>query len=192
MKAIEKAWKMNLQLDKDDQWENKEAIISERCPCYGDFNGINLKEPKYCPKDDEEELCTKCWNREVEEDKLTFNKLEISPVSNINLDGENEEDIKESLKRNDYIVCADNSFDYNKIPLLIKWLQDVYDYCTEIKNKVEYVDFETAKKHMNNGNKAMFEDETYYIKNGELYCNETKSTVALKLRAIESDKWILL
>lgn len=38
----------------------------------------------------------------------------------------------------------------------------------------------------------MFEDETYYIENGELYCKEINDTVALKLRAIESDKWILL
>lgn len=69
---------------------------------------------------------------------------------------------------------------------------EVYDYCTELKNQVNYVDFNFAKMHMLNRDKVMFENETYYIKNGELYCEELNSACALKLRAIESDKWILL
>ena len=150
------------------------------------------------------ENCTKCWNSEIEDydkeiftsidNKLTFNKLEFSPISDINLDDANEDGLKESLKRNDYVICAHNSFDYNKIPIFIKWLQDVYDYCTELKNKVEYVDFNTAKLHMYNGNKAKLKDCIYYIEDEELYFElySEPRTTNLSLSMIESNEWILL
>lgn len=205
MKAIDKAWKENLQESKDDQWESKEDLIENCCP-YGEYN---LKIKGF--KDDGDlceeynENCTKCWNSEIEEknekeistsidNKLTFNKLEFSPISDINLDDANEDGLIESIKRNDYIICAHNSFDYNKIPVFIKWLQDVYDYCTELKNKVEYVDFNTAKLHMYNGNKAKFKDCTYWIENDELYFNlYSKPKVAsLSLIMTENKEWILL
>ena len=205
MKAIDKAWKENLKLQKDEQWETKEDLIENCCP-HNEFY-LRLKGFK---NDDElcscyDENCTKCWNSEIEEDnekeistsidkKLTFNKLEFSPISDINLDDANEDGLIESLKRNDYIVCAHNSFDYNKIPSLIEWLQNIYDYCTELKNKIEYVDFNNAKLHMYNGNKAKFKDCTYWIENGELYFNlYSKPKVAsLSLIMIESKEWILL
>ena len=206
MIAIEKAWEENLREPKDNQWESKEDLIENCCP-YGEYN---LKIKGF--KDDGDlceeysENCTKCWNSEIEDDdkeitttidnKLTFNKLEFSPISDINLDDANEDGLKESLKRNDYVICAHNSFDYNKIPVFIKWLQDVYDYCTELKNKVEYVNFNIAKEHMKNGGKAKYdndkEDYTYYIKGDSIYCEEDGETCAFSLKAIESDKWILL
>jgi hypothetical protein len=123
-----------------------------------------------------------------------YDKLYFSPISYIRLNGMNEDCFTKSLKEDKAIVFASEQsrITYDRIPKLIEWLKNVYDYCTELKNKVEYVDFNTAKEYMNNSNKAMFEDETYYIKNNELFCEDTNSAVALKLRAIESDKWILI
>lgn len=200
MKAIEKAWQENLQEPKGNQWKSKEEIIENLCPY-----DYRLKASPNCNDGEDNEICTKCWNCEIEEDnekdistsidnKLTFNKLEFSPISDINLDDANEDGLIESIKRNDYIICAHNSFDYNKIPVFIKWLQDVYDYCTELKNKVEYVDFNTAKLHMYNGNKAKFKDCTYWIENDELYFNlYSKPKVAsLSLIMTENKEWILL
>lgn len=133
---------------------------------------------------------------EIIEDKskLTFEQLEKSPIEGIELSNSSEKYLIEALKYNDFLISDNNGeITYNKIPELVAWLQNVYNYCSELKNNiVKYVDFNTAKKHMNNDNMAMFENETYYIRNGELYCKEIKDTVALKLRAIESDKWILL
>lgn len=189
--AISKAWEENLKLDKDYQWESKEDIIDELCP-HSDEYKLRLKG--HMDKDnnvrcedfkDDGKRCTRCWNTEIEENNekeisiSIDNKLEFSPISDINLDDANEDGLKESLKRNDYIVCAHNSFDYNKIPIFIKWLQEVYNYCTELKNKVEYVDFIKAKKHMKDGRNAYYNGAKYNIKD------------VFTIDAIESDKWIL-
>ena len=128
------------------------------------------------------------------DNKTIYNNLYFSPISYIRLDGVNEDYFIKTLKENKPIIFTSEQrqFTYDKIPEVIKWLKDVYDFCTELKNKVEYVNFSKAKEHMNQGNKSMFEDEIYYIKNDELYCENINSACALKLRAIESDKWILL
>ena len=200
MIAIEKAWDDNLQESKDNQWGSKEDIIENLCPYDYGLNTI-----PNCNDGEDNEICIKCWNRKIEEkneeeisisidDKLNFNKLEFSPISDINLDDANEDGLIESIKRNDYVICAHNSFDYNKIPSLIEWLQNIYDYCTELKNKVEYVDFNTAKEWMEKDikNKAKYGDFTYYIKDNELLCDDLYDACTLLLEAINSKEWILL
>ena len=127
--------------------------------------------------------------------KISFKQLEKSPIDGVELDWNTEEKFKKCLNENkETLICIDdmNLFTYNNLPIIATYLLEVYDYCTMLKNKVEYVDFLKAKEHMLKGNKAEFENETYYIKDDELYCEDIKSACALKLRAIESDKWILL
>lgn len=136
------------------------------------------------------------WTDEMLDDILTFSQLFQSPIDGIRLDDEDEKETIISLKDNSEIIWtgSESEITYDKIPELVAWLQSVYNYCTELKeqNKVEYVDFINAKEYMLQGNKAKFEDETYYIKDDELYCEDLKSACALKLRAIESNKWILI
>lgn len=204
MKAIDIAWEDNLKEEKDDQYKNKQELIEDRCP-----NGfdINLKEPKYCKEDYDEELCTKCWNRQIKDNekeistlidnKLTFKDLRICPTNtDIVINERCEDTFSKAVKDNDIIVYIENDTDiyYDDIPDIIKWLQEVYDYSTELKSKIQYVDFNTAKEHMDKGNKTKLKDCTYYIKDGELYFNlysEPKIT-SLSLPMLDSNKWILL
>ena len=64
--AIEKAWEMNLELDEEDRFKSKEEIMHCECTCNNSFN-ITLDTPKYCTDGDDDKICTKCWNREIEE-----------------------------------------------------------------------------------------------------------------------------
>lgn len=203
MLAIDKAWEDNLQEPKDDQWKSKEDLIDNCCP-YGEYN---LKIKGF--KDDGDlceeynENCTKCWNSEIEEDveeednksELTFDKIKESPINEMYFSDMTENNFIKSLKNDEYIInCEDGTLTYDDIPKTIKWLQDVYDYCTELKNKVEYVNFNIAKEHMKNGNKAKFKDCTYWIENEEL-CFDLYSesrTTNLSLSMIDSKEWILL
>lgn len=206
--AISKAWEINLKLPKEDQWESKEEIIENYCPNSCEI-GLDLKEPKCCPEEYNKGLCMKCWNRLIKEEdvnstqetnteenisnKLTFDKLKESPINEMYFSDMTENNFIKSLKNAEYIInCEDGTLTYDDIPKTIKWLQDVYSLANKLKNKVEYINFITAKEYMLKGNKSKFEDEVYYIKNDELYCEDLKSACALKLRAIESDKWILL
>lgn len=209
MKAIEKAWNINLQLPKSEQWDSKETIISETCPHNEDFN-IRLKNHTYkdgsvrCDdfgNEDSINKCTKCWQCEIEEEpinnKSTFKELRTCPANTDIVINENREDtFAKAIKDNDIIVYIENDTDiyYNDIPEIIKWLQDVYDYATELKNKVEYTLWCNARTHMEQGNKCKFKDVEYFIKNGELYWNiSSNPTVAvMSLDMLDSKEWILL
>jgi hypothetical protein len=188
MKAIEKVWEENLKKEKENQYKSKQEIIEDRCP-YG-FE-LDLKEPTYCLEDYNKEVCTRCWNREMEEDsketlekyKSTFEELRTSPINtDIVINENNENNFSKAVKDNDIIVYIENDTDiyYDDIPKIIKWLQDVYDYSTELKNRVEYVDFKTAKTHMKNDNGCEL-DGYFYDKDSEF-----------TIKDIESNKWILL
>jgi hypothetical protein len=187
VKAIDKA----LLKGRND---TKEDIISDYCPNDIPFN--ILKPPTYCICNYDDELCTKCWNREIEEDKseLTFEQLEKSPIKRIELANSSELNLLESLNNDDFIISDNGYITYENLSQFIKWLQDVYDYTTELKRQSVYVDFYSAKEYMKNGNKAKFKELTYWIENNALYCDlysEPKAT-DLSLEMIESNKWILL
>lgn len=188
--AIQKAWEMNLELDEEDRFKSKEEIIHCECVCNSCFN-ITLDTPKYCTNGDDDEICTKCWTREIEEDvqeknninesELSFDKLKDCLVDELSLNELNEKEFKDLLTNNSsliYIRSGDN-FTYDNLPIISKYLMDVYNYTTELKNKIEYVDFNTAKKYMKQGKNA------YY--NGAKYNYEDVFT----MDAIESDRWIL-
>ncbi|NRU52629.1 hypothetical protein [Clostridium beijerinckii] len=204
MKAIDKAWSENLQEPKCNQWESKEDLIENCCP-YGEYS---LKIKGF--EDDEQlcehfnENCTKCWDSGIQEDEkeentynnkseLTFEKLKESPINEMYFSDITENNFIKNLKTNEYIInCEDGVLTYDDIHKTIKWLQEVYDYCTELKNKTEYVDFMTAKEHMRKGGDAKFEEYTYYIVRDKIYCHEDSEECAFSLKTIESDKWILL
>lgn len=144
MKAIDKAWNENLKLSKEYQYESKEAIMGDRCPIDTSRNtfSIKLKTPKYCTDGEDYEYCKRCWNREVEDnnknnDNSTFEQLEHSPVE-FCIKTSTEEYLIEDLRDNEPILYMrqDEELKYEQIPIIIKWLQDVYNYCTELKNKV--------------------------------------------------------
>jgi len=131
------------------------------------------------------------------DNKSTFRKLRTCPINTDIVINENHEDtFIKALKDNDIIVYIEENTDiyYDDIPEIIKWLQDVYDYSTELKNKVEFVDFNTAKEHMekDNINKAKHGDYIYYIKNNELLCDDLYDSCSLLLEDINSKEWILL
>lgn len=73
MKVIDKAWEENLKCIEDCQYKTKEELIKDCCPEYNSFKGIDLKIPKYCSDEYDKEICTKCWNREIEEDQIIEN-----------------------------------------------------------------------------------------------------------------------
>lgn len=189
MKLIDKAWEIN------NQYNSKEEIIKGCCPCGRTFNLISAEKFTVCDKD-----CIKCWNKEIKEDnklELNFKNLHQSPIEEITLNWNNEEDFIKGLKQGvENIICIDESekevLTYSNLPIIATYCSDVYKYCTQLKNKVVYSDFNHARIHMNLGNKAKFEDKTYYIKDNELYYENLKCACGLKLKAIESDKWILL
>lgn len=197
MKAIEKA----LLTRRND---TKEEIISDYCP--NDIPFRILNSPIYCKCDFDEELCTKCWNREIDEDaeeekvesnesELTFDKLKESPINEMYFSDMTENNFIKSLKNDEYIInCEDGTLTYDDIPKTIKWLQDVYNYCIELKNDDSYVDWITAREHMSKGNKAKLKDCTYWVEGEELYFDlySEPKTTSLSLPMIDSNEWILL
>ena len=208
-KAIDKAWSINLTFPKEEQWDYPETIISETCPHNEDFN-IRLKDHTHkdgsvrCSDfghEDNVNKCTRCWNCEIEEDegiaKSTFKELRTCPSNtDIVINENNEDTFAKAIKDNDIIVYIENDTDiyYDEIPEIIKWLQDVYDYATELKNRIEYVDFNTAKEYMEEDSKniARYKDYEYYIKDNKLRRNDDDGITALTLEAINSKEWILL
>ena len=203
MLAIEMAWQDNLKLPKEDQWESKQDIIENYCPNSCEI-GLNLKEPTWCPEEYRKETCVECWNRKVSEvekeypnAESKFEQLRNCPVNtNIAINERNEETFIDAIKDNDIIVYIEENTDiyYDDIPNIIKWLQDVYDYATDIKSKVEYVDFNTAKEWMEQDvkNKARYGDYVYCIRDNELLCDDLYDACSLLLEAINSTNWILL
>ena len=193
MKAIDKAWEDNLKESKEHQWKSKEEIIENLCPY-----DYRLKASPNCNDGEDNEICVKCWNREIEEE-LTFDKLYNCPIEEISLNWRSEENFKEGLRQNkEDLICIDNEeiygvFTYEKLPVIIKYLQDVYDYATELKkNIIEYVDFNTAKEWMKQGGKAKLKNETHIIKDNDLYWIEGGYAVSLTLEEIDSKEWELV
>jgi hypothetical protein len=165
--------------------------------CYKDFN--DLLKRNFGWVNTIQQLVVAQTNKIYEpKNENKYSQLYFSPVSYIRLDGVNEEYFIKTLKENKPIIFTSEQrqFTYDKIPQVIQWLQNVYDYATELKNKVEYVDFNTAKEYMRNGGKAKYSDDkeeyTYYIKGENIYCEEDGESCAFSLKAIESTKWILL
>lgn len=108
------------------------------------------------------------WTDEMLEDIITFDQLKQSPI--------------------EYILLDD-------IPKLITWLQNVYYYCTDLKeNMIEYVDWKTARNHMEQGAKCKFQEVEYFIKEGDLYWNfKSKPEItSISLPMLDMKKWILL
>ena len=107
--------------------------------------------------------------------KISFKQLEKSPIDGVELDWNTEEKFKKCLNENkETLICIDdmNLFTYNNLPIIATYLLEVYDYCTMLKNKVEYVDFLKAKdvsmlvkEAWKNGNKTVYYLRT--IKVGE-------------------------
>lgn len=135
--------------------------------------------------------------QQLVESKLTFEQLRICPINKEIVINEYYEDtFIDALKKNDTIIYIRDGVEifYDDIPQTIQWMQNVYDLSTKLKNKVEYVDWHTAKNHMEQGKKVKFKDVEYFIKNGELYWefkSEPKITY-LSLPMLDSKEWILL
>jgi len=187
-------------LTKDKIYEFKDGRMTydegQTSGYYLDFNDYTSRNISF---EVEEYIETEVKIKSNEEinTKPTFEQLSQSPIDGIELNSSVEDYFKNLLMHNGTIVYIKDvlkreSITYNNLPIFIKWLQNVYSLSTELKSKIEYIDFNTAKEHMNKGNKTEFENETYYIKNNELWCEDINDACALKLRAIESDKWILL
>lgn len=200
MKAIDKAWQENLQEPKDHQWKSKEEIIENLCPY-----DYRLKSSPNCNDGEDNEICVKCWNREIEEDdtethnksESTFEALKICPTNiNICINECSEDTFIKAVKDNDIIVYIEENTDiyYDDIPKIINWLQDVYNCSTELKNKIEYVDWNTAKEYMEISSRktTKYKDYEYYIKNNELHRADDDGICTLTLEAINSKEWILL
>lgn len=130
----------------------------------------------------------------VYDHKTIYDNLYFSPISYIRLNGVNEDYFIKALKENKPIIFTSEQrqFTYDKIPEVIKWLQDVYDFCTELKNKVKYADFETARIHMRNGNKAKYKNFICYIENDFLYTEEDNMRCAFPVFSISNKEWTLL
>jgi len=60
--------------------------------------------------------------------------------------------------------------------------------------EIEYVDFQTARKYMDNGGRCRFNNKEYFIRDGDLYLTYlTKPMVtSLSLKMLDSKRWILL
>jgi hypothetical protein len=194
MKAIDKA----ITITPD---ETREEIIKNCCPYY-DYYKTNLEAPMYCKGDYDEGLCIKCWEREVEDyiqeynDKqLTFEQLEKSPIEGIELNYSDNDEFEKSALRDGEVIYIEHRRLQNKdIPKLITWLKDVNYYCEQIKNQIKYVDWKTARNHMEQGNKAKFKEVEYFIDDDNLYW-ELKSEPELTyitLLMLDSKEWILL
>lgn len=202
--AIEKAWEENLKLDQEDQYKSKEEIIETECVCNCSFD-MPLGQPKYCTDGDDNEICTKCWSRPIEEDKSenniiesesTFEKLKDCSVEDISLNELNEKEFKDLLTNNSSLIYVSSSdyFTYENLPIIATYLLEVYDYAKELKDRVEYVDWKTARNHMEQEGKCKLADIEYFIKDNTLYW-EFKSEPAittLSLAMLDSNKWILL
>lgn len=128
------------------------------------------------------------------------NISENSPIQGIELDCGIER-LLDVIKINQPIVyIADpnvfirESITFNNLPQLIQWLQDVYNYCIELKNDDLYVDWVTAREHMSKGNKAKLKDCTYWVEGEELYFDlySEPNITCLSLPMIDSKEWILL
>lgn len=210
--AIDKAWEDNLKLNIEDQWASKQDIMENYCPNSIEI-GLNLNEPKECPEGYDYEICNRCWNREVKKDKYeedlhtldsienksTFERLEISPIKGIEIGYEDEEDLLIGLTKNQNPISMNFDFTdlkYDNIPELIAWLQSVYNYCTELKNTINFVDWQTARNHMEQGNKTKYKNITHIIKDGDLcYIDKTDNDLyiePLDLEMLDSKEWILL
>jgi hypothetical protein len=188
--VIDKAWEINLTKNEGSQWSSKEEIIKRRCP--SDFQCINLRNPSYCNELYNSENCNKCWNREIEKsntkekvqvtNNLTFEDLKESPIKGIELDPVSEEYLIDAIRDDEQIIYMDNSskLTYENLPIIIKYLQDVYEYGTELKKSINYVDFKTAKEYMEKGNSAQIRDRIC-----DKYCE-------FSLYEINSNKWLLL
>jgi hypothetical protein len=116
-------------------------------------------------------------------EKSVYELLKDS-IDGLTLNAYEEEEFAELIK-NKYslIYVKDNcDFTYDNLPIIIDWLQNIYKYVTELKekNKVEYFDFKTAKEHMKNDNGCEL-DGYFYDKDSEF-----------TIKDIESKEWILL
>lgn len=215
MKRIQKAWEINLTFPKDDQFKSKEEIADKCCP-----NDKTMKVEKdiiSCIG-----YCDECWNKEIinpidteihNEDKtletedsseLTFDSLEYWKRFNDNEDeeiyitSEDEKELIDYIKSDKSIVCLSTYLTLDEIPLAISHLQKVYKYCTKLKNKVEYVDFQTAFKHMKDGGQIRHGNYVYKIENDKLKysCEWNKDCFepcdAFTFKEINSNEWVLL
>lgn len=96
----------------------------------------------------------------------------------------------------------DNNFNgtFNKILETLSKYSSSYkalqkgEWYLKEKNKVEYVDFMTAKEYMetNINNKTKYKDYIYHIKDNQIYKEYDDVYRALTLEAINSKEWILI
>ena len=143
-----------------------------------------------------------------------FNTLRQSPISGICLNNTDVEQLKKYLKTNhedgiiyfkQFNVNKDEevSLQYDDIPKLIKWLEDVYDLTTNLKVEIEkeekYTNFYLAREHMHKGGKCEYEGKIYYINNGVMRLefdfleDKVVDRVAyLSLEDIDSLEWLIL
>ena len=230
MKAIDKAWELNLAEETRDQYKTKEDLIEDLCP--SEF-GLEVEHERNCN-------CIsgcnyiKCWNDVIieeenqAEEKVTtsylpqytitnedrFNTLRQSPICGICLNNMDVEQLKHYLKDHckDGIVHIKQgeieederiTLQYDDIPKLIKWLQDVYDLTTNLKAEIDkeekYTNFYLAREHMHKGGKCEYEGKVYYIFNGVMYLefsskeDKIENRVAyLSLEDIDSEEWLIL
>lgn len=248
MKAIDKAWEMNLADNEEERYKTKEEIIEDMCPSECE---LEVKYENKCNNNNHN--CTKCWNEEIIEEEITvtksdlpyittdnlncgfypygetnipistpyiptnedrFNTLSQSPINGICLNNMDVEQLKRYLKiKNEDGIIYFKQFNVNKdeqvslqyddIPKLIKWLQDVYDLITKLKAEIDkeekYTNFYLAREHMHNGGKCEYEGKIYYIVNGVMYLefsgkeDKIENRVAyLSLEDIDSEEWLIL
>ena len=143
-----------------------------------------------------------------------FNTLRQSPINGICLNNIDVEQLKRYLKiKNEDGIIYFKQFNVNKdeqvslqyddIPKLIKWLQDIYDLTTKLKSEIEkeekYTNFYLAREHMHEGGKCEYEGKVYYIVNSVMYLefsgkeDKIENRVAyLSLEDIDSLEWLML
>lgn len=221
MKAIDKAWELNLV---EDKYGAKEDLIESMCPSE---YGLETGYEKNCSIGNSNCNCDKCWNEEIieeetEDDTVTtfdlpqhknitnedrFNTLRQSPISGICLNNMDVEQLKHYLKANheDGIIYIQQNeetcLQYDDIPKLKEWLDKVYEFTTDLKAEIDkedkYTNFYLAREHMHKGGKCEYEGKIYYINNGVMYLesdnlDDMDRVAYLSLEDIDSEEWLLL
>ena len=188
-----KCWNREFEIDEDEIDKTEDMAIK---PDLLQSISVPILHTPYIP---------------TNEDK--FNTLRQSPICGICLNNTDVEQLKKYLKiKNEDGIIYFKQFNVNKdeevslqyddIPKLITWLQEVYEFTTNLKveiDKEKYTNFYLAREHMHKGGKCEYEGKIYYINNGVMYLefdnleDRVMDRVAyLSLEDIDSEEWLIL
>ena len=233
MKKIDMALEINSITKQYKSMKSKEEIVEDLCPSnFGMKDSGGCFDDNGCVKCWDRETIGETEDMIIKPDFLQstsvptlytpylptnedrFNILRQSPINGICLNNIDVEQLKRYLKiKNEDGIIYFKQFNVNKdeevslqyddIPKLIKWLQDVYDFTTKLKAEIDkeekYTNFYLAREHMHNGGKCEYEGKIYYIVNGVMYLefsgkeDKIENRVAyLSLEDIDSLEWLML